>query len=113
VKDGETIVLGGIIRNSVTTNTRKVPLLGDIPILGELFKSTTKDKSKTELIVFLTPRVVKDSDDARMLRERVQGQMSKGQKKEIEKELGRQTPPPAKNDQKTGGEPQKTGNGGR
>ena len=68
VKDGETIILGGIIRSSVTATTNKIPILGDIPILGSLFKSTSKEKHKTELMVLLTPRVVRDEDEARKLR---------------------------------------------
>jgi general secretion pathway protein D len=122
VKDSETIVLGGIIRSTVTSNVRKVPLLGDIPLLGELFRSTTKGKQKTELIVFLTPRVVKDADDARLLRDRVKGQLSPGQQKQIDRELGKITPNSAKPVEKTKGEakpggttsdPNKTGKGGQ
>ncbi len=69
VKDGETIILGGIIRNTVQTTTNKVPLLGDIPILGNLFKSRSKTGNQTELIVLLTPRIVRDPDEARKLRD--------------------------------------------
>jgi len=109
VKDGETIVLGGIIRNTVTSSVRKVPLLGDIPLLGELFRSTTKGKSKTELLVFLTPRVVRDSDDARMLRQNQQNQLSSGSQKDLNTALPQKggTPPPTT---KGGGD--KKGNGG-
>jgi len=91
VKDGETIVLGGIIRNSVTSSVRKVPLLGDIPILGELFKSTSKTNNKTELLVFLTPRVVRDDADAKLLRERNTKELSK----DSQKQIGNKVPPPA------------------
>ncbi|RYG26085.1 hypothetical protein EON82_04670 [bacterium] len=76
VKDGETIILGGIIRNSVNSDVRKVPVLGDIPLLGNLFRSTVKSKQKTELLVFLTPRIVRDADEAKKLREDVTGKMS-------------------------------------
>ena len=69
VKDGETAVLGGIIRNTVATTVNKVPLLGDIPILGNLFRSNNTEKVKTELLVFLTPRVVRSDDESRRLRE--------------------------------------------
>lgn len=75
VKDGETVVLGGIIKNSVSTTTNRLPILGDIPVLGKLFQSTGTTKSKTELLVFLTPRVVRDSDEARRLREETEKQM--------------------------------------
>jgi general secretion pathway protein D len=67
VKDGETIALGGIMRKSVTATTNKVPLLGDIPLLGQLFRSTSKADSKTELLVFLTPRIVKNPEDAKKI----------------------------------------------
>ncbi len=75
VKDGETIVLGGIIKSSVSATTNKLPVLGDIPVLGKLFRSNGTTKSKTELLVFLTPRVVRDPDEARKLREETEKQM--------------------------------------
>lgn len=60
VADGKTIVLGGLIDRSERTTTLKVPLLGDIPILGELFKSTNTTTAETEVIFLITPQVVKD-----------------------------------------------------
>jgi general secretion pathway protein D len=75
VKDGETVVLGGIIKNSVSSTVNKIPLLGDIPLLGNLFKSTSTSTNKTELLVFLTPRVVRDENEARRLRENTEKQM--------------------------------------
>ncbi len=102
VKDGETIILGGIIRNTVTTTTNKIPLLGDIPILGNLFKSTSHDKAKTELIVLLTPHVVKNPDDAAKLREQGIRELSPGTQKSIRSGIptvkGTTTPPPVKKD---------------
>lgn len=85
VKDGETIVLGGIIRTTVNSTTRKIPLIGDIPILGNLFRSTDKSNVKTELMVFLTPRVVRNEEEARKLRESQQGQLSPGASKNLPK----------------------------
>ncbi|HET9821767.1 MAG TPA: type IV pilus secretin PilQ [Burkholderiaceae bacterium] len=58
VENGGTVVIGGIFEQNESTNVTKVPLLGDVPFLGNLFKTTTKDTSRTELLVFLTPRVV-------------------------------------------------------
>ena len=58
VKNGETLVLGGIFDGEETSTVSKVPLLGDIPGLGWLFKTTKKSNSKTELIIFLTPRIL-------------------------------------------------------
>jgi type IV pilus assembly protein PilQ len=61
VNNGDTAVIGGIYEETITNNVTKVPLLGDIPILGYLFKQTGKDIDKTELLIFLTPRIVKES----------------------------------------------------
>lgn len=61
VNNGDTAVIGGIYQETVNNNVTKVPFLGDIPILGYLFKQTSKDTEKTELLIFLTPRVVKES----------------------------------------------------
>ena len=69
VLSGETVVLGGLAQNSVTKSTTKVPLLGDIPLLGWLFRHETDEKVRNEIIVFLTPRVIDTpaqmEDDAR------------------------------------------------
>ncbi len=77
VKNGETIILGGIIRSTVSSTVKKIPVLGDIPILGNLFKSTDKSKSKTELMVFLTPRVVRTPEEAAKLRQEQEQRFSK------------------------------------
>jgi len=63
VKDNETIVIGGLIQDTEDTNIEKVPLLGDIPGLGWLFKTSTKTRKKTNLMILLTPQVVKDARD--------------------------------------------------
>jgi pilus assembly protein CpaC len=64
VKDGETIVLSGLVNSDISTSVSKVPWLGDIPILGELFKSTDFQTQKTELVIFVTPRVIAPGSDA-------------------------------------------------
>jgi len=56
--DGQTIVIGGLMRNDRTDSENKIPLLGDIPFLGNLFKRKIKNNIKTELLIFLTPHVV-------------------------------------------------------
>ncbi len=89
VGDGQTIVLGGIMRTTVSSTVNKVPLLGDIPILGNLFKSTTKDKNKTELLVFLTPHIVKNPEDAQTLRKDTTGKLSPETKKAVDSALGK------------------------
>jgi general secretion pathway protein D len=58
VYDGKTIVVGGLIRNNRTITETKVPLLGDIPLLGWLFKRRTESYSKTNLLVFITPHIM-------------------------------------------------------
>jgi general secretion pathway protein D len=90
VRDGETIILGGIMRNTVTSSVRKVPLLGDIPVLGNLFRSTDRSNVKTELLVFLTPRIVRDADEARRLREETTGQLTPSTQRTIDRTM----PPP-------------------
>ncbi|NWG76511.1 MAG: type IV pilus secretin PilQ, partial [Rubrivivax sp.] len=60
VKNGETAILGGIFEQTVRNDTNKVPLLGDIPVLGYLFKDNYKQDKKTELLIFLTPRILDD-----------------------------------------------------
>ncbi|MES2364397.1 MAG: type IV pilus secretin PilQ [Pseudomonadota bacterium] len=63
LKNGETAVLGGIYEQSVRGDVTKVPLLGDIPVFGNLFKTTNKTNQKTELLIFLTPRIINDNLD--------------------------------------------------
>lgn len=70
VRDQQTIVLGGLIKDSVSETVNKVPLLGDIPILGYLFKSTSKTITKQNLLIILTPYIIKDPADLRRIFER-------------------------------------------
>ena len=58
VKNGQTVVIGGLLTSRETDQTRKVPLLGDIPILGWLFTSKTKSKNTTDLVIFITPTIL-------------------------------------------------------
>jgi len=58
VENGGTVVLGGIYQQTERNNENKVPLLGDVPVLGYLFKSTGRESTKTELLVFITPKIV-------------------------------------------------------
>jgi type IV pilus assembly protein PilQ len=60
VENGGTVVIGGIYTQNERTDVNKVPLLGDLPVLGNLFKSTAKTNDRTELLVFLTPRTLND-----------------------------------------------------
>ncbi|WP_409421765.1 type II secretion system secretin GspD [Pseudaeromonas sp. ZJS20] len=60
VKSGQTVVLGGLLSDSTTETVSKVPLLGDIPLLGNLFRSTSNSKSKQNLMVFIRPTILRD-----------------------------------------------------
>ena len=64
VRDGQTLLLSGIIQESERVSVTKVPILGDIPILGALFRSSTRDNDRQELIVLLTPEILDDSDQS-------------------------------------------------
>ena len=60
VGDGETVVLGGIIETESRETTRKVPVLGDVPALGRLFRSRVTIENEVELMVFVTPRILRE-----------------------------------------------------
>ncbi len=59
VKDGNTIVIGGMVDENDRTTVTKVPLLGDIPILGQMFRSVTTDHSKKEVVIMITPKIIR------------------------------------------------------
>jgi general secretion pathway protein D len=67
VDDGQIVVIGGLIQDSVRDGVEKVPLLGDIPLLGALFRYKTRSRTKTNLMVFLRPTVLRDAERARSL----------------------------------------------
>ncbi len=67
VKDGETIVIGGLVGDSTDDGTNKVPFLGEVPIIGWLFKAQTVKREKTNLYVFLTPHIVRTQKEAAQL----------------------------------------------
>ena len=70
VETGETIVLGGLIDDDVQESEKKVPVLGNIPLVGRLFKSTSTSRTKRNLIVFLRPTIVRDTDEIRSISNR-------------------------------------------
>jgi type IV pilus assembly protein PilQ len=61
VDNGETVVLGGIFRSEEVVSISKTPFFGDLPLIGALFRYTNRADDKSELLVFITPRLVKDS----------------------------------------------------
>jgi general secretion pathway protein D len=70
VRDQQTVVIGGLMRDRISTTETKVPILGDIPILGALFRQTSRQTQKTNLLLFLTPYVIRTPDDLRAIFER-------------------------------------------
>ena len=69
VNDGQVVVIGGLMQDSVSDGTQKVPGLGDLPLLGGLFRYKTRSRTKTDLMIFLKPTVVRDSARANSLTE--------------------------------------------
>ena len=65
VKDGETVVIGGLFRDSVITSKDQVPLLGDLPIVGVLFRGTTDTVTREEVIIILTPHIIDEPAETR------------------------------------------------
>ncbi|MFW6282340.1 MAG: type II secretion system protein GspD, partial [bacterium] len=63
LEDGETFAIGGLIQEEEQESMSKVPLLGDIPLIGELFKSRSSDNSRSELLIFVTPRIIKHGEE--------------------------------------------------
>ena len=95
VNNGETIILGGLIKRSSGKNSTKVPILGEIPLLGNLFRSDANVDSQINVVIYLTPYIVKKSGDLKRLREalveleEVQIKYSSFVKKGLEKRLGK------------------------
>lgn len=76
VNDSEALALGGLIQERETTGKKKVPVLGDVPVLGAAFREKTDAVSRTELIIFIRPRVIRDLNEARMVTEEFREQLS-------------------------------------
>ena len=77
VRSGDSVVLGGLIRDNDSTGKNGIPLLMDIPVIGSLFSTTTSTSTRTELLVFITPRVLESEQDLRdinrEMRQRMKG----------------------------------------
>ncbi|MFT7824576.1 MAG: type II secretion system secretin GspD [Sulfurimonas sp.] len=95
VNNGETIILGGLIKNSGGKSATRVPILGDIPILGELFTSRGDSQSKVNVVIYLTPYIVRKSNDLQRLKsvlnelEVIQTRYNSFVRKGLEQEAGR------------------------
>src|SRR5208337_2314753 len=62
IPSGNTLVMGGLVSDEVDSSNVKVPVLGDIPVLGYLFRSDSKNRNKQNLLIFITPTIVEDED---------------------------------------------------
>jgi len=102
--DGETVIIGGLMEDDKTVNVIKIPFLGDIPVLGNLFRRTQKSTAKTELIIFLTPHIAQAPSELVALSAE-EKKKSDGPQAFTEKELNRflQSLPPPKRDPKASG----------
>ena len=85
VENHQTVVIGGLIRDDISISERKIPILGDIPLLGWLFRFQTKGFVKTNLLIFLTPHIVKDAEDL----ERIRLQKSEEMRKALSRQKGK------------------------
>jgi general secretion pathway protein D len=92
INDGEALALGGMIQERETNGKTKVPVLGDVPLLGNAFRQKTNAISRTELIIFIRPRVIRDMDEARRIT------------REFRRELGVQAPRVRRGEPTPGGE---------
>ena len=87
--DGQTVIIGGLMENSKTSTDSKIPLLGDIPGLGALFKRKARGNTKTELIIFLTPHIVMQPSQLAGLSQREKNNAELAPKAFSEEELNR------------------------
>ena len=70
VRDQQTVVIGGLMSERISNSETKVPILGDIPLIGALFRDTTRERQKSNLLLFLTPYIIRDPSDLRTIFER-------------------------------------------
>ena len=87
VTDASTVVIGGLMENEKAAVDTKIPLLGDIPILGALFRHTQRDHAKTELVIFLTPHIINTPEEFAAMSTDESGRVQMGRKSFTEKEL--------------------------
>jgi general secretion pathway protein D len=76
-ENGRSVVLGGLISSNTQQRISKVPLLGDIPVLGWLFKRKSNTERKTNLLVFITPQIIKDASDLAQATRRAKNAMDR------------------------------------
>jgi general secretion pathway protein D len=79
VDSRQTIIIGGLFRDDVDASEQKIPCLGDIPLLGKLFGRTIDNSRKTNLVIFLTPHIVRTAEDLKRIKEQIGGEFQKFQ----------------------------------
>ncbi len=87
IPDGYTAVLGGLMRDNNSVIENKIPILGDIPILGNLFKKTETSLLKTELLIFLTPKIIEDEKDIKKITSDFKEKLKKIKKAQTKNEM--------------------------
>jgi general secretion pathway protein D len=91
VDSKQTIIIGGLFRDDADSNEQKIPCLGDIPLLGKLFGRTIDNSRKTNLVIFLTPHIVRTAEDLKRIKEQIGEQYQKFQSQQ--QNLGPQVDP--------------------
>jgi general secretion pathway protein D len=95
VRDGQTVVIAGLVGDNVDVSTTKVPCLGDIPLLGWLFKSETRNTTRTNLLIFLTPYIVATPEEAEEIYRQKSSYMDEVRKSATDQEVQPEEPAPA------------------
>ena len=100
VKDGETMVIGGLIGDNLTLGNSKVPMLGDIPLLGYFFKTLDRNREKTNVYIFITPRIIDTVEKSDALYKKKYGELKSAasklkQEKSTEMSVGKDEIPPS------------------
>jgi general secretion pathway protein D len=90
VKDKDTVVIGGLIQDQDTETVNKIPLLGDIPLLGWLFKTSHKERTKTNLMILLTPRIIRGAQEMAEVTDRQKNNFTDAVKSDEPFNLGRE-----------------------
>jgi len=86
VKNNKTVIIGGLIKDNTTHSVVKIPFLGDIPLLGRLFRYDSDKGEKTNLVIFLTPHIIRESKDLEDISKKREKEMIELRKRELKKE---------------------------
>jgi general secretion pathway protein D len=95
VRDGQTVIIAGLVGDNVDVSTTKVPCLGDIPLLGWLFKSEKRNTTRTNLLIFLTPYIVATPEEAEEIYRQKSSYMDEVRKSASDQEVQPEEPSPA------------------